>query len=48
MILNPYAAKRLHMLLGHILREYEARYGGLNVDGIGQTGLSESLPTRST
>src|SRR4051812_1378524 len=38
-ILNPYAAKRLNMLLGHILREYEARYGGLNVDGVGQAGL---------
>jgi hypothetical protein len=47
-ILNPYAAKRLNLLLAHILREYEARYGGLNVEGIGQSGLSESLPTKSS
>jgi hypothetical protein len=47
-ILNPFAAKRLHMLLGQILREYEARYGGLNVEGMGTPAISESLPTRST
>jgi hypothetical protein len=28
-ILNPFAAKRLMMLLGGILKEYESRYGPL-------------------
>ena len=46
-ILSPYAAKRLHMLLGHVLREYESRYGALKVDSTsGQVGPSESLPSR--
>ena len=31
-VLNPYAAKRLHTLLGAVLHEYEARFGGLNID----------------
>ena len=30
-ILSPYAAKRLNMLLGHIIREYESRYGELTL-----------------
>ena len=47
-ILNPYAAKRLNLLLGHILREYEARYGGLNVEGMGTPAMAEPLPTRPT
>ena len=34
-ILNPYAAKRLMMLLGGILKEYESRYGPLDT-GAGQ------------
>lgn len=29
-ILNPFAAKRLHMLLSNTLREYENRYGSLD------------------
>ena len=46
-ILSPYAAKRLHMLLGHVLREYESRYGALKVDSTaGQVGPGESLPSR--
>jgi hypothetical protein len=38
-VLSPYAAKRLWMLLGAILREYETRVGPLNIDtgaGAGQ------------
>ena len=31
-VLNPYAAKRLWTLLGALLREYEARFGALNID----------------
>jgi hypothetical protein len=31
MILNPYAAKRLYLLLGHVMGQYEARFGQLNV-----------------
>lgn len=32
-ILGPFAAKRLWMALGNVLKEYETRYGGLKVDG---------------
>jgi hypothetical protein len=31
-ILSPYAAKRLSAALAGVLREYEQRYGALNVD----------------
>jgi hypothetical protein len=30
-VLNPYAAKRLLLLLGQGLKEYESRYGELKV-----------------
>ena len=30
-ILGPFAAKRLWMALGNVLKEYESRYGGLKV-----------------
>jgi hypothetical protein len=30
-VLNPYAAKRLHLMLEQGLKEYEARYGELKV-----------------
>jgi len=32
MILNPYAAKRLSVLLNNIMREYESRFGELNIE----------------
>lgn len=32
-VLNPYAAKRLGMLLDKVLKEYEARYGELKLEG---------------
>lgn len=36
-VLNPYAAKRLWVLMGNVLKEYENRYGVLNLDlGDGQ------------
>ena len=31
-ILNPYAAKRLSLLLNNIMKEYESRFGPLQVD----------------
>ena len=31
-VLNPYAAKRLWILLGAILKQYESRFGTLNID----------------
>ena len=31
-ILTPYAAKRLHLILTGVLREYEARHGTLKVE----------------
>jgi hypothetical protein len=31
-VLNPFAAKRLWILMGAILKEYESRFGGLNLD----------------
>ena len=32
-IISPYAAKRLVMLLDGVVREYEKRFGALNVEG---------------
>ncbi len=31
-VLNPYAAKRLSMLLDRVLKEYEVRYGDLKLE----------------
>lgn len=31
-VLNPYAAKRLWLLVGALLKEYEARFGALSID----------------
>lgn len=36
-VLSPYAAKRLWILLGAILKEYESRVGPLNIDLSGST-----------
>jgi len=36
-VLNPFAAKRLWMLMGSILKEYETRYGTLDID-VGKSG----------
>lgn len=32
-ILNPYAAKRLSVLMNNIVREYEARFGEIKIEG---------------
>jgi hypothetical protein len=34
-ILNPYAAKRLSMLMSNIMKEYESRFGPLQVEAPG-------------
>jgi hypothetical protein len=31
-VISPYAAKRLSMLLGNVVKEYENRFGTLNVE----------------
>lgn len=41
-VLSPYAAKRLWVLIGAILKEYETRFGPLNID---LSGLSIQQPT---
>jgi hypothetical protein len=33
-ILNPFAAKRLSMLLNNIMREYESRFGALPIEAV--------------
>ena len=43
-VLNPHAAKRLWVLLGAILGEYESRFGALPVEGV-NTG---ALKTKAT
>jgi Protein of unknown function (DUF3467) len=44
-VLNPYAAKRLNLLLGRIIKEYETRYGALPIETGEQPRPSEPLPT---
>jgi len=31
-VISPYAAKRLSMLLGGVVKEYESRFGTLNIE----------------
>ena len=31
-VISPYAAKRLSLLLGGVVKEYESRFGPLNID----------------
>jgi Protein of unknown function (DUF3467) len=44
-VLNPYAAKRLNLLLGRVIKEYESRYGALPIEAGEQPRPSEPLPT---
>ena len=44
-ILSPFAAKRLNVLLSRVLREYEARYGQLPIEAGDQPRPAETLPT---
>jgi hypothetical protein len=41
-VLNPYAAKRLWVLLGALLKEYETRFGELKMDVGGPQGLAKA------
>jgi Protein of unknown function (DUF3467) len=34
-VISPYAAKRLSMLLGNVVGEYEKRFGALNIEAGG-------------
>lgn len=44
-ILSPYAAKRLNVLLNRVLAVYESQYGPLSVEALGQGAPAERLPT---
>lgn len=45
-VLNPYAAKRLWILLGAILKQYESRFGTLNIDVSGiQASAAGAAPS---
>jgi hypothetical protein len=44
-ILSPFAAKRLATLLNGVLREYESRFGVLNIDVARPAEVSERRPT---
>lgn len=44
-ILSPFAAKRLNLLLSRVLKEYETRYGALPIENVENPRPSESLPT---
>ena len=43
-ILSPFAAKRLNLLLSRVLKEYEARYGPLHTEPGEHARPSEQLP----
>jgi hypothetical protein len=38
-VVSPYAAKRLSLLLGGVVKEYESRFGTLNIDAAGMAGV---------
>jgi hypothetical protein len=44
-ILNPFAAKRLNLLLSRVLKEYESRYGQLPIEAAEAARPAEVLPT---
>lgn len=46
-VLNPYAAKRLWILLGAILREYEQRIGTLDIEGVPGGGVATASQAAS-
>jgi len=39
-IVSPFAAKRLSLLLGAVVKEYESRFGALNVEGPAAQGAA--------
>lgn len=46
-VLNPYAAKRLWVLLGAVLKEYENRFGDLRIEGLSAAAAAQSGPNGS-
>jgi hypothetical protein len=40
-ILSPFAAKRLAALLGNVIREYETRFGQLNIEVVRRPDAAE-------
>ncbi len=50
-VISPYAAKRLTVLLGGVVKEYESRFGALNVDlppATGAGGTAAPAPDKTT
>jgi hypothetical protein len=45
-LVNPYAAKRLSLLLNQVIRQYESRYGALEVELSTASAPPEKLPVR--
>jgi hypothetical protein len=45
-IVSPFAAKRLSILLGAVVREYESRFGALNVEGLPQQSSAAAAPSK--
>jgi Protein of unknown function (DUF3467) len=41
-VLSPYAAKRLWLLVGAILKEYESRFGALPMDAVGSADVTQA------
>jgi hypothetical protein len=43
-VISPYSAKRLSMMLGGVVKEYENRFGALNIEasGLGSMGPAET------
>jgi len=37
-LMSPFAAKRLHLLLSNVIREYESRFGEIRIDAEGARG----------
>ena len=44
-IVSPYAAKRLNMLLDGVVKEYEKRFGALNIDAPAGQAVSKGATT---
>jgi hypothetical protein len=42
LVMNPLVAKRLHMLTGRLLEEYENRYGALEISGVASSDGTNS------
>jgi hypothetical protein len=44
-IVSPFAAKRLSMLLGAVVKEYESRFGALNIEQGGAPASGGAAPS---